>query len=104
MEQAFGSINNSGLAVIAGNLRSGERISIDPFDLIKGKRIMGSWGGQAFPDEDLPFYVGLYKEGKFNIDKLISKIFSFEDINSAIDEFRKGDVVRVLLRMDGQNG
>ena len=28
-------------------------IRIDPFDLICGKRIQGSWGGESDPDKDI---------------------------------------------------
>jgi len=46
METAFQAVHdNGGLCVLAGNLPHGERISLDPFDLIRGKLIVGTWGG-----------------------------------------------------------
>lgn len=57
MEAAFRSVRDSGgLCVLAGNLPHGEQISINPFDLIRGKRIVGTWGGETRPDDDLPRY------------------------------------------------
>jgi S-(hydroxymethyl)glutathione dehydrogenase/alcohol dehydrogenase len=100
MEIAFQAVRDKGgLCVIAGNLPQGEKISINPFDLIKGKRLMGTWGGETNPDEDIPLYVDLYLSGKLKIDKLISNMYSLQEINKALDEFKKGVNGRVLIDM-----
>ena len=45
IEQAFASVRKfGGQCVFASHPPSGERISIDPHDLISGKRLQGSWG------------------------------------------------------------
>ena len=46
-------INNSGLVKFATHPKFGELLTIDPFELIKGKKIEGSWGGGIEPDKDL---------------------------------------------------
>jgi S-(hydroxymethyl)glutathione dehydrogenase/alcohol dehydrogenase len=80
MEAAFKSLNDKGLAIIAGNIRSGEKIQIDPFDLIKGKRIIGSWGGGTNIEEDMKIYAKNLFKNSFPIkDKL--KVISIEEIN-----------------------
>ncbi len=70
MEAAFLSIASTGTTVIAGNLERGEKIATDSFDLIKGKRIIGTWGGETKPDTDIPLYVEHYLSGKLKLDKL----------------------------------
>ena len=35
----------------------------DPFDLICGKKIEGSWGGASHPDEDIPKVAKLCCQG-----------------------------------------
>ncbi|MCF7866036.1 zinc-binding dehydrogenase [Candidatus Woesearchaeota archaeon] len=97
MELAFKSINDKGTLVIAGNPKKGETISIVPFDLIKGKRIIGSWGGSTNPDKDIPLYIKQYLDGDLHVELLKTKIYSLEDINEAIVSFKKGDFSRVLL-------
>src|SRR3989338_6624930 len=57
METAFASLKYPGTLVIAGNLSRDERISLHPFELIKGKRIVGTWGGETVPQKDFPRYV-----------------------------------------------
>lgn len=99
MEAAFQSISPSGTTVIAGNLELGERISIDPFDLIKGKRIIGTWGGETKPDTDIPLYVNHYLSGRLNLDKLITHRFKLEEINEAFAALEAGKVGRALVSM-----
>ena len=99
METAFKAVrDNGGLCVLAGNLPHGERVSLDPMDLIKGKRIIGTWGGETNPDRDIPLYVELYSSGKLKLDKLVTHIFSSENINEAFDLLERGEMGRSLVQ------
>lgn len=99
MEKAFSSIrNNGGTLVIAGNLAHKEKISIDPFDLISGKKLIGTWGGESCPDKDVPRYVELYLAGNLKIDELITSCVNLRDINDALEVFESGHkTIRVLV-------
>ena len=101
METAFQAVRDKGgLCVLTGNLPDGERINLDPFDLIKGKRIVGTWGGESQPDRDIPLYVELYLAGKLKLDMLITHEYRFEDINRAFDDLEQGKVGgRALINM-----
>ncbi|HXT60671.1 MAG TPA: zinc-binding dehydrogenase [Pirellulales bacterium] len=100
MEAAFRSVRDQGgLCVLAGNLPHGEQIAIDPFDLIRGKRIAGAWGGATRPDEDVPRYVGWFLEGRLPMNELISREYRLEEINAALDDLEQGRVVRALVDM-----
>jgi S-(hydroxymethyl)glutathione dehydrogenase/alcohol dehydrogenase len=105
METAFKVVrDNGGLCVLAGNLPVGEEISLNPFDLIKGKRILGTWGGETQPDRDVPRYVDLYLQGKLPLDLLITHEYGLEDINRALDDLDQGKVGRALIAMTGGQG
>lgn len=100
MEQVYESINmTKGIAVLAGNLPKGEKISIDPFHLICGKKIIGTWGGETNPDVDIPKYVNLYKEGKLKLQDFITHRFKLEEINEAIKIFKNPDVGRIIIEL-----
>lgn len=90
-EQAFDSLKNNGLLVIIGNAVQGSKISIDPFEFIKGKRIVGSWGGNCNPDTDIPQFMNI------NIDKLDIETYKLDEINTAIGDFKKGICGKVLV-------
>ena len=97
MEQAFDCVRRGGLAVLIGNLPYQEKISIDPFELICGKRIVGSWGGETDPDKDFPRYVDRYCSGKLKLDELITHRFKLEEINRAFDLMEQGALGRAII-------
>ncbi|HET6880527.1 MAG TPA: zinc-binding dehydrogenase [Pirellulales bacterium] len=100
METAFRSVRNQGgLCVLAGNLPHGERIAIDPFDLIRGKRIVGTWGGETRPDQDLPRYAQWFLEGRLPLANLITHEYPLDEINTALSDMEQGRVSRALIKM-----
>jgi S-(hydroxymethyl)glutathione dehydrogenase/alcohol dehydrogenase len=100
MEAAFRCVRDKGgLCVLAGNLPQGEQIAINPFDLIRGKRIVGSWGGDTVPDRDVPRYARLFREGKLPLTDLITRDYPLEDVNAALDDLERGRVARALVKM-----
>jgi S-(hydroxymethyl)glutathione dehydrogenase/alcohol dehydrogenase len=100
MEKAFQSVrDNGGLCVLAGNLPHGECISLNPFELIRGKRIIGSWGGETQPDQDIPKYVEYYLAGDLQLDRLLTHSYSLDDINQALEDLENGKIGRALIDM-----
>ena len=101
IESAFKSTKyNGGRCIIAGHPDCKERIQLDPFDLIRGRKIEGSWGGECQPDRDIPMYVEHYKTGKLLLGRMISQSYSLEEINQALSELENGCAHRILIRMD----
>jgi S-(hydroxymethyl)glutathione dehydrogenase/alcohol dehydrogenase len=100
METAFQSVRvNGGLCILAGNLPAGKTISIDPLDLIKGKRIIGTWGGETQPDRDIPIYLDLFQSGKLKLRSLISRTYQLTEINQAQEDRAHGKGARGLIEM-----
>ncbi|MDB3912796.1 zinc-binding dehydrogenase [Paracoccaceae bacterium] len=101
IEQAFASIRcGSGVCVFATHPEQGNTISIDPYELICGKQIRGSWGGSSNPDRDIPMFAKLYLEGKLPLEKLITKRYRLDDINEALDDLEHRRVGRPLIEID----
>ena len=98
IEQAFSSVKRGGgLCIFASHPKSGEKISIDPYELICGKQIKGSWGGMSYPDIDIPKFASLYVEGKLPLEKLLTKRYQLSQINEALDDLENGIVLRPLI-------
>jgi S-(hydroxymethyl)glutathione dehydrogenase/alcohol dehydrogenase len=101
MEMAFDlTREGKGMCVIAGNLSKDEKISIHPFELIKGKKLVGTWGGETKPSYDIPKYVDAFDKGELPIGDLITHRFSLEEINKAFDLLKTGDAGRIVIKMD----
>ena len=101
IEMAFEILKiNGGQCVFASHPEEGEKISLDPFDLISGKNIRGSWGGKSNPDKDIPKLANLYKRGLIPLEKLIKKRYKLEEINLALSDIEKKDAFRPLIVFD----
>ena len=99
MENAFAAIKEKGgTCVIAGNLSKDEKIQLHPFDLIKGKRIVGTWGGETLPDRDIPKYVRAFNQGKLPFDQMITHRFDLNDINKAFNVLTRGEAGRIIVK------
>ena len=100
METAFKSVRDQGgLCVLAGNLAHTESISLNPFDLIKGKKIIGTWGGETNPDQDIPLWVDLALSGRLNLELLITHEYQLAEINQALDDLEQGKLGRALVNL-----
>ncbi|MDY7577030.1 zinc-binding dehydrogenase [Herbaspirillum sp. RTI4] len=101
IEQAFASVRRGGgTCVFASHPAHGARISIDPYELICGKQIRGSWGGSSMPDRDIPLLAQLYLDGKLPLEKLISHRYRLDQINEALDDMEQHRVGRPLIEID----
>lgn len=100
MEMAFSvTRRNGGRCVIAGNAPHGTLMSIDPMELIRGKRIFGTVGGECELDNDVPEFSRQFLDGSLPIDRLISSEFTLDEINSAFDALESGLENRAVIRL-----
>lgn len=101
IEQAFQSVKKfGGLCVFASHPRFGEKIELDPNELISGKRIEGSWGGSTYPDDDIPMLAELHRKKPLLLRRLLSHKYALEQINQALDDLENRKIVRALIEMD----
>lgn len=99
IELAFSLINNKGTCLFASHPCTGEKISIDPHQLISGKKLQGSWGGSSQPDRDIPIIADIIESLNLPVDILISDVYPLEDINQALADLNGRNIVRALIDM-----
>ncbi|MGH7075634.1 MAG: zinc-binding dehydrogenase, partial [Stellaceae bacterium] len=100
MIQALESVHQQGgRAVVIGNARKGEAMTLDPRLLNDGKSLLGCWGGDSIPDRDFPRLARLVVSGRIKVDPLLSKPYSLVQINDALNDLEKGRVGRPLIEM-----
>jgi len=89
-----------GRIILVGVPRKGSNTSIYSLPLHFGKKLTGSHGGEAFPNEDIPRYQQLYRVGRLKLDELLTDSFSLDEINQAIAGMRDGRITgRCLVRL-----
>lgn len=100
IEQAFRAVRkNGGLCVFASHPPTGETIRLDPHDLISGKQIRGTWGGESRPDRDIPRFAELYLRGELPFEKLITHRYTLDEINRALSDLQQGTVGRPIVAL-----
>jgi len=97
IERGFAKLSNSGTLVFASHPEIGEKISIDPHDLIKGKKIYGTWGGDVSPDTDISRIAELLANSGSNLDLLLGEVFTIEEVNKGLAYLDSGKAGRPLL-------
>lgn len=97
MELAFAITKQKGKCVLAGNLPKGDLISIDPMDLIQGKKLIGSAGGDSILSKDIPLYTKWFQEDRLELNRMITNVYSLDEINIAFEELLQGKVARNLI-------
>ena len=100
IELGFSLIHkNGGKLLFASHPPEGEMIRLAPHDLISGKQIAGSWGGAIAPDRDIPKMHTLFQKANIVLDILLTKRYTLEQINEALDDLESGQVLRPLIVM-----
>lgn len=99
IEAGYAAIRKGGgRFVVAGNPPAGQKIGIDPMDLISGKNIVGTWGGESQIESDLPKYIEQFQSGKLPLQRLVTHQMPLEQINDAIELMVSGRAGRILLK------
>ncbi len=86
-----GAENIGGMAVLVG--MPGKEMTIDPGNFMFHQRQYRGSLGATYPDRDFPMYLRLHKEGKFPLDKLVTKRYTLNEINEACDDLRNGSIL-----------
>ena len=99
IESCVELLHDKGKCVFASHPPKYEKLRLDPYELIKGKKIEGSWGGEINFGKHLKKLVKIIKNNR-KIDKLFfKKEYSLSNINVALNDLKKGNVLRVLLKI-----
>ena len=98
IDQGFRMSGPRGMTVIVGLPSFGEKLSLLPFDFIRGERILtGSFMGSVRLREEIPKLAALYKAGILKLDELISGKYPMDRINEAIENVEEGKALRNII-------
>jgi S-(hydroxymethyl)glutathione dehydrogenase/alcohol dehydrogenase len=86
-----------GTSVIIGVAGAGQEIATRPFQLVTGRRWIGTAFGGARGRTDVPKIVDMYMDKRINIDDLITHTMPLEKINSAFDLMHEGKSIRSVV-------
>jgi S-(hydroxymethyl)glutathione dehydrogenase / alcohol dehydrogenase len=98
MRQALESAHKGwGMSCIIGVAGAGQEIATRPFQLVTGRRWVGTAFGGARGRTDVPKIVDWYMQGLIDIDRMITAKLPLERINEAFDIMHEGKGVRTVI-------
>lgn len=98
IEQAFKSVREKGGQCIFGSHpKHDHKICLEPFAFHKGKNIRGSWGGGVHPDRDFPVFMQKIINNNIDLDLLISREYTLDEVNQACDDLVNRNNIRIII-------
>lgn len=99
ISEALSLLKNSGKLIFATHPKKNDQIRIDAFELIKGKKIEGSWGGLTDFKKNLKVYEKIIFKNKKIINEITKSLYSFKNINKAIKHMRIKKSIRPVIKL-----
>lgn len=100
MAGALGAVRaQGGNCVIIGNAHHGQNLTVNPQQFNMGKSLLGTWGGNAQPDDDYPRFAALIASGQARCGHILSDDYALESINDALDDLEAGRIGRPVIDM-----
>jgi len=101
IQQALECLRPGGHAVVVGIPSIGARTAIEPFSMVfQEKTLSGSFYGSVRPEIDFPLIADLYKRRKIDIESLVGRTYSLDEINTAFGDMRSGAPGRGVIVFD----
>ena len=86
-----GADNHGGMAIVIGMPR--EKMTLDTSILLFHQRQFRGTLGASNPERDFPMFLRWYQEGKFPLDKLVTRRYKLDQINEACDALKAGEII-----------
>ena len=85
-----GADNHGGMALLIG--LPGWDITINSRLFVTSQRQYRGSLGATYPDKDFAMFLRWYQEGKFPLDKLVTRRYKLDEINEACDALKAGEI------------
>ena len=99
---AIRATGKTGTCVVVGlSHHEDATIPMSPTDLVLNQRtIRGSMYGGAVPHNAIPKFLRMWEDGLLDLDGLVTKEYSLDQINEAYDDQQAGKLIRGIIRYD----
>ena len=95
IKAAYDMCGKSGTVTVVGIAPVGDEAPINAVDLVRfEKTLRGTYYGSARSRTDMPTMVDLYLSGKLNLDDLVVRHYSLDQVNEAYDDMDRGEIGR----------
>jgi S-(hydroxymethyl)glutathione dehydrogenase/alcohol dehydrogenase len=100
MRAAYDAARRGGTAVIVGVGKMDEMVSFSAFELFYSeKALLSSYYGSTDVRSDFHLLLRLWRAGRLDLEAMITREISLDEINGALDALAKGEVVRQVITL-----
>jgi S-(hydroxymethyl)glutathione dehydrogenase/alcohol dehydrogenase len=96
-EQCFYCQAPRGTATLVGAIPTGQKVELNAGHFFVEKKIQGCYMGSNRFRLDMPKYLDFYRQGRLNLDDMVSRRGRLEDVNEAFRAMEAGEVARTVL-------
>lgn len=101
MEAGLALLARGGALVSVGLPHPEQELTVQALQFAgTGKRLLGSYMGDAVPSRDIPAYLDLWRSGSLPVELLHTDTRPLADLNESLDALADGRVVRRIFTMD----
>ena len=98
VEMTYSMARKGGTVVVVGIAPIGDKAPIDVLSLVREEKVLkGTYYGSVRMSVDMPRIVDLYLSGRLNLDDLITRRYSLDQINEAFEDLNRGEVGRGVI-------
>ena len=98
LQMAYDITRRGGTTVTAGMPGPEAEITLSHLKIAAEERsIKGSYMGSCVVKRDIPRYLNMFQNGSLPVDKLMSRLIGFDDLNAAMDRLADAKTVREVL-------
>jgi S-(hydroxymethyl)glutathione dehydrogenase / alcohol dehydrogenase len=97
LEQCFYCLAPRGICTLVGAIPTGQKIELIAGHFYIEKQIRGCFMGSNRFQIDMPRYLELYRQGRLNLDDMVTRHGGLEDVNEAFRAMEAGEVTRTVL-------
>jgi NDMA-dependent alcohol dehydrogenase len=102
VRQAFDALRRGGTLVCIGIGGADTEVHLPGPRLVREEKVVtGSLYGSCRPHLDIPLVLDLYAEGRLALDRLVSKTYALDEINTAFEDLQSGEVARGVISLNG---
>ena len=101
---AYAGLAVRGTLGLVGVSPAGTRFDFEPWSFLPGRTVTGNMEGDVVPDRFIPYLLGLYRQGRFPLDRLITGCGGLEDLGAAVAAVEGGEVVKAVVTVGGPAG
>jgi aryl-alcohol dehydrogenase len=95
---AVDSLRGLGTCILVGSARAGTEVSFEMPWLQGGRTVRGVIQGDSRPREFIPRLVDLFMDGRFPLDRLITR-YDLAEMNHAAADAASGATIKPVLRL-----